>query len=72
MFDKNTEDIKRSLIVITFSLWFTSEPVAKKTKKRTVGDVTQTTTSSPDKKIAKLNNTSGMSNYDTGSNLNIT
>ena len=49
-----------------------AEPVAKKTKKRTVGNVTQTTTSSPDKKIAKLNNTSGMSNYDTGSNLNIT
>tara|TARA_Y100000588_G_scaffold54013_1_gene51164 strand:- start:892 stop:1083 length:192 start_codon:yes stop_codon:yes gene_type:complete len=48
------------------------KPVVKKTKKRTVGNVTQTTTSSPDKKIAKLNNTSGMSNYDTGSNLNIT
>ena len=49
-----------------------AKPVAKKTKKRTVGNVTQTTTSSPDKKIAKLNNTSGMSNYETGSNLNIT
>ena len=49
------------------------EPTAKKTtKKRNVGTVSETTTSSPDKKIAKLNNISGMSNYDTGSNLNIT
>tara|TARA_R100000008_G_scaffold72829_1_gene51120 strand:+ start:532 stop:726 length:195 start_codon:yes stop_codon:yes gene_type:complete len=51
----------------------TNKPTAKKTtKKRAVGNVSETTTSSPDKKIAKLNNTSGMSNYDTGSNLNIT
>ena len=48
------------------------KPTAKTTKKRNVGTVSETTTSSPDKKIAKLNNTSGMSNYDTGSNLNIT
>ena len=48
------------------------QPTAKKTKKRNVGTVSETTTSSPDKKIANLNNTSGMSNYDTGGNLNIT
>ena len=49
-----------------------AKQTAKTTKKRNVGTVSETTTSSPDKKIAKLNNTSGMSNYDTGSNLNIT
>ena len=48
------------------------EPTAKKTKKRNVGTVSETTTSSPDKKIANLNNTSGMSNYETSGNLNIT
>ena len=49
-----------------------AKPTAKTTKKRNVGTVSETTTSSPDKKIANLNNTSGMSNYDTGGNLNIT
>ena len=35
------------------------KPTAKKTtKKRNVGTVSETTTSSPDKKIANLNNTS--------------
>ena len=49
-----------------------AKPTAKQAKKRNVGTVSETTTSSPDKKIANLNNTSGMSNYETSGNLNIT